>query len=667
MDHTEQRKDAGYYTFSRPEVRQYVPASAKTILDIGCGTGAVGAALKEANPGREVTGIEIVPEVAAQAALKLDRVLVGDVQEQIAFLPDHYFDVIIAADVLEHLVEPEIVLKQIAAKCKPNGLLIASIPNVAHWSIITALLNGSWEYTSAGLLDSTHLRFFTRKSIIRLLEETGFHVLLMTPNIVGSFRIPSQLLQALVEMGIDPRYLAEHAFDYQYITVAKPFRDKKKATVLRELFGVERTASIVVLAYNQLEYTKQCLDSIFRETHEPFELICIDNGSSDGTAEYLQELRLREPRLRVIRNERNLGFAYACNQGLAAAQGDYVVLLNNDIVVTPSWLTRMMIPCEVDPKIGIVGPRSNYTAGIQLLQGVNYGDNLEKMRVFAEKWQKENIGFGWEVTRVIGFCMLIKREVIETIGGFDTRFGIGNFEDDDYCLRAMAAGFKVRVANDVFVHHYGSKSFSQLKVDYRTVLERNWFKFKEKWGLDQERPIELGYHPMELLKNRPVICSLKVPLKNKDYPPSKALEIEPSHKCRFLMWPDWFEMTGEWQKIVEAYIRAFTSKDEASLIIIVDPALKVNIANVETLILDMASKIKNLDDLPDIILYNDPLPHEEITKLYRAADYFLPCGELEEALHEIEAVEAGCQIVKAKTFADFREIYETWQEHPMAK
>ncbi len=158
---------------------------------------------------------------------------------------------------------------------------------------------------------------------------------------------------------------------------------------------------------------------------------------------------------------------------------------------------------ENDENIGICGPVTNYIAGWQLVNKVNYDTNsLEGLEQFASEWRVTNQGSMINSWRVVGFCMLIKRSVINKIGGLDTRYGLGNFEDDDFCIRAAIAGFKSVIVKSCFVHHFGSKSFRALGDKYKKLLENNWEIFKEKWGL----PSAIGYrddYDISSLLNQP--------------------------------------------------------------------------------------------------------------------------------------------------------------------
>lgn len=249
--------------------------------------------------------------------------------------------------------------------------------------------------------------------------------------------------------------------------------------------------SLIVLVHNQVDYTRRCVDSVLAHTDRPFELILVDNASTDGTADYLAGLRNRTGEwlrgVRVLRNESNLGFAAGNNQGLAVARGRYLVLLNNDTVVTPGWLSRLQACARRKPRIGLVGPMSNCVSGPQQVQNAAYdADSLAGLEDYARDFAARHQNQAQPFWRVVGFCMLIKREVIDKIGGLDPRFGLGNFEDDDFSLRAAAAGFESWIAADCFVHHFGSRTFRAANIDYQASLDRNWDVFKRKWGLPAE-------------------------------------------------------------------------------------------------------------------------------------------------------------------------------------
>jgi GT2 family glycosyltransferase/Flp pilus assembly protein TadD len=271
--------------------------------------------------------------------------------------------------------------------------------------------------------------------------------------------------------------------------------------------SLDVSVSIVVVTYNQLAYTKKCISSVKQWTKVPHRIIVVDNCSTDGTQRYLQRMAKKKVIHRLILNEHNVGFPAAVNQAINVAQGQYILLLNNDTVVTLAWLERLIETAESDPRIGIVGPMSNAVSGVQRDTTATYKD-LASMHQHAATVARVHKGEIFPFPRVAFLCTLIKRELIEKIGGLDERFTPGNFEDDDFCLRAQLAWYKTAVVKDVFIHHYGSKSFGAEGNDaYTERIEANRKVFIDKWGAD---PIEIWKDKREFKKR-----NIKYPI-NKD-------------------------------------------------------------------------------------------------------------------------------------------------------
>lgn len=237
-------KEGQYYGNEREEVQDMVPTDARVILDVGCGRGIMASQLK-AKRSAEVWGVEIVAEAAEDAAKRLDKVISASVEEALPQLPDNYFDVIIFADVLEHLVDPYTVLEQIREKLKPGGIVTASIPNIRHWSIFIELFEGRWVYRKEGLMDSTHLRFFTRSTIVDMFQKAG----LVVQDLKAIFKdlgdLPEELLTALRNMGIDVSTLNEESKHFQYLVNAAVMSEDDQ---LRN-----RVAGLVVTAQQHLQ------------------------------------------------------------------------------------------------------------------------------------------------------------------------------------------------------------------------------------------------------------------------------------------------------------------------------------------------------------------------------------------------------------------------------
>ena len=219
---------------------------------------------------------------------------------------------------------------------------------------------------------------------------------------------------------------------------------------------VEGMCSVVIPVWNNLELTKACLESVRRYSRDPYEVIVIDNGSTDGTGAWLA----RQPGVSVISNAENLGFAAASNMGIAAARGEFVVLLNNDTRVPRRWLDGLVDAFAADPATGAVGPRSNAVSGPQVVRDAKYRVGSELGR-YAEEWRRRHRGSRWEIDRLVGFCLAVRRTALDDVGVLDEGFGQGNFEDDDLCIRLRRKGWRLVVADEVFVHHHGSASFGE--------------------------------------------------------------------------------------------------------------------------------------------------------------------------------------------------------------
>lgn len=248
--------------------------------------------------------------------------------------------------------------------------------------------------------------------------------------------------------------------------------------------------SIVIPSYNQLDMTRQCVNSIMRHTHTPYEIIVVDNASTDGTGAYLQSLA-GQIRYRLL--EANRGFAGAINVGLMMAKGSTIVLLNNDTLATDNWLSNMLNCLYSDASFGMVGPVTNYISGSQQIP-VPYAD-VADMPAFA---RRNNVSdpARWRVAdHLTGFCLLLRRELFLQVGYFDEGFEIGNFEDNDYNIRVRMLGKKLVVAQDSFIHHFGSVSMKALGKKFMPVNNRNEQYFTDKWPDANRWLDELAAHP----------------------------------------------------------------------------------------------------------------------------------------------------------------------------
>jgi GT2 family glycosyltransferase len=212
-------------------------------------------------------------------------------------------------------------------------------------------------------------------------------------------------------------------------------------------------------------------------------MIVVDNGSTDGTREYLAVLGERDSRVRVLRNDLDHGFGPAVNQGLAAATGDVLVVLNNDTIVPPGWLSRLSAHLD-RTEVGLVGPTTN-RCGNEAEVDAPYRTYGEMLQLSARR-AAEHAGVGFDIGVATLFCAAMRRDVLERVGPLDERFEIGFFEDDDFSARVREAGYRVVCAEDAFVHHFGEGSFGELVSTGRhgELFRANKARFEEKWGVE---------------------------------------------------------------------------------------------------------------------------------------------------------------------------------------
>ncbi|OLZ11747.1 glycosyltransferase family protein [Sulfobacillus thermosulfidooxidans] len=209
---------AQYFRHVRNEILALIPKSAQSVLDIGCATGKLGEFLKQRQNCR-VSGIELHPQVAKEAEKVLDNVYVGDAEKILPEIPNKSFDCIVLADVLEHIEDPWAFLRQVGEKLKnsADARIVLSIPNASHWSVVLPLIQGEWKYADSGILDSTHLRFFTPQSIVRLIRGAELDIETMQGTVLSR---PNTLM--LREEGILKNWLEGGLADlYQILCVCK--------------------------------------------------------------------------------------------------------------------------------------------------------------------------------------------------------------------------------------------------------------------------------------------------------------------------------------------------------------------------------------------------------------------------------------------------------------
>ncbi|MGQ9677257.1 MAG: glycosyltransferase, partial [Chloroflexota bacterium] len=231
--------------------------------------------------------------------------------------------------------------------------------------------------------------------------------------------------------------------------------------------------SIVIPVFNKVEFTRQCIEALYKNTaHKPpFEVIVVDNASTDGTTEYLDQACRKYERLRAIRNERNHGFARACNQGAKVAEAEFLVFLNNDTIPHPGWLDPMLELAKGDERVGIVGSKLLYPDGTIQHIGVVVNDNRLPLHLLRGRRPEEFTRYLAEPRDyqvVTAACMLIRSQLFSALGGFDEVF-LNGFEDVDLCLRARDKGYRVMFAPNSVLTHFESMTEGRSAHDLRNL------------------------------------------------------------------------------------------------------------------------------------------------------------------------------------------------------
>jgi GT2 family glycosyltransferase len=310
-------------------------------------------------------------------------------------------------------------------------------------------------------------------------------------NFVRVSRDPADFVaavrEALHETQDDERIQARRAFAARQTWAAR-------AQALDEALQAlpEPRVSVIVLTYNNLALTQRCLQSLDDGSdYSNLELIIVDNASTDGSRDWLRGFAARRPETRLILNDRNLGFAAGNNLGLREATGEFLVVLNNDTQVTHGWVRTMLKHFRRHPRLGMLGPVTN-NIGNEAKIDIEY-TTPQEMAERAADYTLRRGGRLHPLRTAAFFCVMLRAAVYRQVGELCEDFEIGFFEDDDYCRRVEAAGWDIACAEDVFVHHELSASFSKLPGEERQRLfEKNLRLYESKWGKWQPHRYRMG-------------------------------------------------------------------------------------------------------------------------------------------------------------------------------
>jgi len=244
---------------------------------------------------------------------------------------------------------------------------------------------------------------------------------------------------------------------------------------------VNPLVSIIIPCSGMLEYTKLCVPSVLQHTRAPYELIFLDIGSLDGTAEFLAGLKIgaRNIRIEIVRTQTDMGIRDACKDALGRVRGEYVVFLNNDTIVTRNWIEQLTGLANSSETVGMVGPMTNFAAEGQRVDEIPYrvgprkGNRIhgsteretlmdvsavnEFALKFRDKFRKQCM----QVERLQGFCVLVKRDVVRKL---DTELqqwtDLRLFDSDILGTKVRQLGYALGVALDCYIHHFGTRVFA---------------------------------------------------------------------------------------------------------------------------------------------------------------------------------------------------------------
>jgi GT2 family glycosyltransferase len=242
--------------------------------------------------------------------------------------------------------------------------------------------------------------------------------------------------------------------------------------------------SIIIPCFNAVKYTRQCIDSVLKNSTYPYELILINNGSSDGTKKYFKKLNLKTKylkKLRIIQLKSNYGVAKALNIGVAKSEGKYICYINNDVIVTRQWLEGLIYSVNKDKNNAVTGAFFNPFEDKLFIKKVEKDKKL--VDIVADKIRLTNYHKIKKAKTVHGLCMFIKKSVFKEVGLFDENFYPCFGEDIEFCKRVKKCGYNLVDASDVFIFHYWNKSvrsdeFKKQNKNIETVMQNHYKKFK---------------------------------------------------------------------------------------------------------------------------------------------------------------------------------------------
>lgn len=307
--------------------------------------------------------------------------------------------------------------------------------------------------------------------------------------------------------------------------------------------------SFIILFHNQWEITKQTIDTLIDSLEKSVlshsEIIVVDNGSEleayKALISIVHQYVLQKIPIRCLRLDENMGYPVGINFGLSKSQGQYIAVLNSDLIFTKGWLEPLLHALKEEPKRGLVGPYLSNATGEQ---HVGYTEtDVSKIHQYSATFMKQ-LAQTLPTYRLIGACMVLKREVLDAVGGNDFWFGAGHFDDDDWCIRIRLAGYQLGLVKNSFVYHIGSGSFSKAKLDFQLCIYNNKQKFMTKWQLDTLEQVK----ELSLLKDQYSRAFNYIPL-------DQTIDTASFRMDGYLIVVDWLNKEVAWEKTIKELMK----------------------------------------------------------------------------------------------------------------
>jgi GT2 family glycosyltransferase len=422
----------------------------KKVVDAASGEGY--GANYASNFALTATGVELAADAFKHAKAKYTKPKF--VQGDVCSYDYSDAELVLSFETIEHLDDPIAFLKAVSA-CK--GEIVISTPNRNTHSPGNSLEDKP--------LNPFHTIEWTPSEFAKVIQE----------NFEG------RTVRFLSQQGIWPGTITEGLSDEAMYVIA--------VVGDRDLPSWPRLG-MVVPTFNGSARCRELVVGMTRYYPGQIEFAIVNNGSRSEETAALQQLQADFPaHVHLINLERNVGYGMGSNVGLnylwQEGWYDYFCVSNDDVTPAVDCLPQLVCAMreleEKGQKPGVIGPVTNNISGQQLVDIGNY-TNYAEMIDFAEAWHGSHHSVGTQVSQLRGLFMLIHPDCLNAVGGFDPRFGIGNFEDDDHNLRSRLAGFSLWIAEGAFLHHQGSSTFGEMQIDYDANIQRNLQLICEKWG-----------------------------------------------------------------------------------------------------------------------------------------------------------------------------------------